>query len=271
MEDWPIATEGEQPYLSVVIPTYNESRRLPENLPRVFAYLAAQPYSAEVIIVDDGSEDNTASIVEGFQKEHPGLRLMRNPHRGKAYAVRSGVLAAKGRYIFQCDADLSMPIEELGKLLKALEEGYDLVIGWRARRYRLPWYRQVMSWVYHLVVQALAFRGIRDTQSGFKCYRGPVAHDVFRRTLLYSGETEIKGPAVTGFDVEILFLAQKSGYRIKEVPVEWYYAERSTVNPIKDSLRNLNDVIRVRLNDLQGRYRHARAAKGDMGAPAPEP
>ena len=220
--------------------------------------------------MDDGSEDDTASIIEGFQQEHPNLRLIRNPHRGKAYAVRSGVLAAQGHYILQCDADLSMPIEELAKLLKALEEGYDLVVGWRARRYHLPWYRQLMSSIFHLVVQMIAVRGIRDTQSGFKCYRGTVAHDIFRRTVLYSGEAEIKGPAVTGFDVEVLFLAQKSGYRIKEVAVEWYYAERSTVNPIKDSLRNLNDVIRVRLNDLQGKYRHLSAATGDMGAPAPK-
>jgi len=270
VEDWPIATQVERPYLSVVIPAYNESRRLPANLPKVFAYLDGQPYAAEVIVVDDGSEDDVASIVERFQKEHPNLRLIRNPHRGKAYTVRTGVLAARGCYIFQCDADLSMPVEELAKLLKALEEGYDVVVGWRARRYHLPWYRQIMSLIYHLVVQAIVVRGVRDTQSGFKCYRRPVAHDIFRRTMLYSGEAEIKGPAVTGFDVEILFLAQQSGYRIKEVPVEWYYAERSTVNPIKDSLRNLGDVIRVRLNDLQGKYRHARAAKGDMGASAPE-
>jgi glycosyltransferase involved in cell wall biosynthesis len=268
-------TQENRPYLSIVIPAYNEARRLPGNLPKVFTYLEAQPYRYELIVVDDGSADETAQAVESLQSAKPYLRLIRNPHRGKAYTVRTGILAAQGQYIFQCDADLSMPIEELGKLLKALEEGADVVVGWRARRYHLPWYRQVMSAAFHLLVQIIAVRGIQDTQSGFKCYRSEVAHDIFSRTVLYSGEQEIKGPAVTGFDVEILFLAQKSGYRIQEVPVEWYYGERSTVNPIKDSLRNLNDVIHVRLNDWRGRYRRgsersaASAAKGHMGGTTP--
>lgn len=254
----------------MVIPTYNEARRLPITLPKVFSYLEEQPYSAEVIIVDDGSEDHTTSVVEGFCNDYAYLRLIRNPHYGKAYTVRTGVLAAKGQYIFQCDADLSMPIEELGKLLQALEEGYDLAIGSRVKRYHFPWYRRLMSFIYHLIVEIVAVKGVRDTQCGFKCYRGSVAREIFQQAVLYSAPgAEIKGPAVTGFDVEILFLAQKAGYRIKEIPVEWYYAAASTVNPIKDSLRNLGDVIRVRLNDLQGRYRHIAAAKGNMGGSPP--
>ena len=268
---------GSQPYLSIVIPAYNEAQCLPSNLPDVFAFLRRQPYSAEIIVVDDGSEDRTASIVESLQPRHANLHLIRNPHSGKAYAVRTGINAAKGKYIFQCDADLSMPIVELPKLLEPLENGYDVAIGSRVRRYHFPWYRRMMSSTFHRIVQLLAVRGIHDTQCGFKCYRGKAAHELFERALLYrTHEKTLKGPAVTGFDVELLFLAQKMGYRIREVPVEWYYFEATSVRPIRDSWRNLCDVIRIRLNGWQGKYRYACAnsvgesAKGNMRGSAPK-
>lgn len=260
-----------QIHLSVVIPVYNEAVCLPGNLPEVFAYLRKQPYSAEVIVVDDGSEDRSVSIVEGLQGRYPNLRLIRNPHRGKAYTVRTGMLAAEGEIVFQCDADLSMPVSELAKLLEPLSQGYDLSIGSRIRRYHFPWYRRIMSVVFHWLVQLIAVRGLEDTQCGFKCYRNAVAQDLFNSALLYrDSKNKIKGPAVTGFDVEILFLAQKLGYRIKEVPVEWYYFEATSVRPIKDSWRNLRDVIRVRLNDWRGKYRYASAATGNMRGSAPK-
>lgn len=260
-----------QPDLSIVIPAYNEAVTLPGNLAEVFAFLRKQSIRAEVIVVDDGSQDGTAGIVEGFRERHPRLRLIRNPHCGKAFAVRTGVEAARGEFIFQCDADLSMPISELPKLLEPLQSGLcDIAIGSRVRRYRFPWYRRIMSTVFHWIVAALAVKGVNDTQCGFKCYRGDTAHDLFRRALLYRTPDPVRGSAVTGFDVEILFLAQRMGYRIKEVPVEWYFAETSSVDPIKDSLRNLRDVIRIRLNGAHGRYRYSSAAKGEMRGPAPE-
>ena len=260
-----------QPYLSIVMPVYNETVCLPSNLPEIFAYLRKQPYSAEIIVVDDGSQDSSVSIVQGFQKRYPNLRLIRNPHRGKAHAVRTGVMAAQGEIIFQCDADLSMPISELFKLLRPLEEGYDIAIGSRRHRYHFPWYRWIMSITFHWLVYGLVVQGIRDTQCGFKCYRRDVAQDIFSRALLYrDADQTINGPAVTGFDVEVLFLAQKLGYRIKEVPVEWYYFEATSVRPIHDSWRNLKDIIRIRLNDWQGQYRYASAAKGSMGGSSPE-
>ncbi len=260
-----------QPDLSIVIPAYNEAVTLPGNLAEVFAFLRKQPFRAEVIVVDDGSADRTASIVEGLLERHPRLRLIRNAHCGKGFAVRTGITAATGTFIFQCDADLSMPISELPKLLEPLQRGEcDIAIGSRVRRYRFPWYRRLMSVVFHWIVMALAVRNVSDTQCGFKCYRGEAAHDLFRRALLYRTPDQVRGSAVTGFDVEILFLAQKMGYRIREVPVEWYFAETSSVDPLRDSWRNLRDVIRIRLNDWHGRYRHASAAKGEMRGPTPK-
>ena len=260
-----------QPYLSVVIPAYNEAQCLPTTLPEIFGFLRRHVISAEVIVVDDGSQDRTAAIVESFQARHRNLKLVRNPHSGKAYTVRTGVEAAKGKIVFQCDADLSMPIVELPKLLEPMEHGYDIAIGSRIRRYHFPWYRWIMSLTFHWIVQLLAVRGIRDTQCGFKCYRGEVAQDLFAKSALYRAPPKrLQVSAVTGFDVEILFLAQKMGYRIKEVPVEWYYFQGSSVKPIQDSWRNLRDVIRVRLNEWQGKYRYASAAKGNMRGPAPD-
>ena len=243
------------PYLSIVVPAYNEEKRLPDTLTRIFNYLERQDYSWEVIVVDDGSEDNTSKIVEDFQRDYPALFLVRNPHQGKAYTVRTGILKARGKYVFHCDADLSVPIEELGKFLLPLESGYDIAIGSRVKRYDMPWYRHVMAWGFLVVVRLLALRGLRDTQCGFKGYRNEVAKDLFSRARLYSSVTgTVKGAVVTGFDVEILFLAVKRSYKIKEIPVEWYYSASSKVNPIMDSLRNFLDVLRVRWNDLRGKY-----------------
>jgi len=245
--------------LSVVIPAYNEERRLPKTLERITAYLQEQDYPAEIIVVDDGSEDDTVSIVERFIADHPNMSLIKNDHRGKGYAVRTGMLRARGQYVLFSDADLSTPIEEVARLLPWFDEGYDVVIGSRegpgAKRYGEPPYRHLMGRVFNLIVRLLAVRGIRDTQCGFKCFRRDVARDLFSRVRLYGPEAgTVADSMVTAFDVEVLFLAQKIGYGIKEVPVEWHYFAESKVNPIKDSIRNFRDVCRVRLNDLRGVY-----------------
>jgi len=249
-----------EPYLSIVVPAYNEERRLPATLARILCYLDEQPYDGEVIVVDDGSEDRTAEIVRGLMPRYPNLRLIENDHRGKGYAVRTGMLAAKGQVVLFCDADLAVPIEETGRLLAWLEEGYDIAIGSReglgARRYGEPWHRHLMGRVFNLLVRLIAVGHFKDTQCGFKCFRGEVARDLFSSVRLYGeGARPIKGAAATAFDVEVLFLALKRGYRVAEVPVEWHYGLQSKVNPLTDSIRMFRDVLLVRFNDWRGVYR----------------
>lgn len=254
------AISEQNPFLSVVIPAYNEERRLPGNLRRILDYLNRQPYNFEVIVVDDGSTDQTVERVREVAQGDPRVTIIENPHFGKGYTVRTGMLAARGDIALFTDADLSTPIEEIERLLPYFDEGYDVVIGSReggGRNQRIgePFYRHLMGRVFNLIVQLIAVRGVQDTQCGFKAMRREVAQDLFPRLRLHDGSGKpIQGSMVTAFDVELLFLALKRGYRIKEVPVEWYYGNESKVNPIKDSWRNLRDVLLVRWNDLLGRY-----------------
>ncbi len=260
MESCDISDQGLRPFLSIVVPAYNEERRLPQTLDRIDAYLARQSYTSEMIVVDDGSCDRTAEVVESFQTAHPRVRLIRNDHRGKGYAVRTGMLQARGHIVLFSDADLSTPIEETEALLPWFERGYDIVIGSRegtgARRIREPFYRHLMGRVFNFVVRLLTVRDIQDTQCGFKAFRDDVAREVFTCMRLYGENAKrITDSMVTGFDVEVLFIGQKFGYRIKEVPVEWLYSNETKVNPLRDSWRNFRDVVLVRWNDVQGKYK----------------
>ena len=236
------------PFLSIVVPAYNEGRRLPETLPRVVDFVQAQEYSAEVIVVDDGSTDNTASVVEEIARDAPFVRLIRNEHRGKGYAVKTGALAAQGEHVFLCDADLSMPIEEVTNFLPPALEEYDVAIGSRelggARRYDEPGLRHLMGRVFNTLVRLLAVRGFQDTQAGFKCFKREAAREMFPYQTMDG----------FGFDVEILFIAQKRGYRIVEVPINWYYMSNSRVSPVSDSVRMFREILQVRLNDWRGLY-----------------
>ncbi len=238
----------EDPFLSIIVPAYNEERRLPHTLPLIANFLQAQEYRGEAIIVDDGSVDNTSRVVEEMAGRMPYITLIRNEHRGKGYAVKTGVLAAEGEYIFLCDADLSMPIEEVGKFLPPAVEAYDVAIGSRevegARRYDEPSLRHLMGRVYNLLVRWLAVQGFQDTQAGFKCFRRQAAHELFTYQTMDG----------FGFDVEILFIAQKRGFRIVEVPINWYYMSNSRVSPIGDSARMVREILQVRINDWQGKY-----------------
>ncbi|HEX6293188.1 MAG TPA: dolichyl-phosphate beta-glucosyltransferase [Herpetosiphonaceae bacterium] len=245
--------------LSVVVPAYNEERRLQATLEAILAFAADQPFDAEVIVVDDGSTDATVQIAERIQATQPRLRVIRNDHRGKGYTVRTGMLLAQGRYILFTDADLAVPMDEWSKLLPAFESGYDIAIGSReglgARRLGEPRYRHFMGRIFNAVVRLIALGGIQDTQCGFKAFRREVAHRIFSSVQLYGADAKlVQGAAVTAFDVEVLFLARKFGYRIKEVPVTWRYGVETKVDPIRDSWRNFSDVVRVRWNDLRGRY-----------------
>lgn len=255
-----------QPLVSVVIPAYNEERRLPQTLARVNDYFQSQSYATEILVVDDGSSDGTAQIVQEFVRVHPRVRLIQNDHRGKGYTVRTGMLAARGHIVLFSDADLSTPIEEIEKLMPWFERGYEIVIGSReglgAQRIKEPFYRHIMGRVFNFIVQMLTVRGIQDTQCGFKAFREDAARDVFARMQLYGDNSKpVRGGMVTAFDVEVLFIGSKSGYRIKEVPVQWRYGTETKVNPLKDSYRNFRDVLMVRWNDMRGMYE----------SPAPHP
>lgn len=227
-------------YLSVVIPAYNEEGRLPETLATIDAYLRAQPYTWEVLVADDGSEDNTAAIVREFGQTHAGFHVHTFPHLGKGGAVRQGMLAASGEHRFLCDADLSMPIELLGRLLPPEAPAADIVIGSReaagARRIGEPRRRWLMGRVFNGFTRVLATPGIRDTQCGFKVFRSEAAEALF--------------PAQTldgfAFDAEILFLARKRGFTTVEVGIDWHYRAESKVRPFRDGWRTLQDLILIR-------------------------
>lgn len=234
-------------------------------LSTLLAYLGRQAWSFEVIVSDDGSTDSTVAIVEDFARSHSELRVLRNDHRGKGYAVRAGIQSALGEIVLFSDADLSTPIEEIERFLPCFERGDEVVIGSRegpgARRIGEPHFRHVMGRAFNYIVGFVTISGIRDTQCGFKAFSARAAAQIFRSTLLYSDDAPvIRGGMVTGFDVEVLFLARKLGYAIRELPVRWNYDGDSKVNPVKDSWRNFRDVIAVRWNDLRGRYPVSTAA-----------
>jgi glycosyltransferase involved in cell wall biosynthesis len=252
-----LATE---PYLSVVIPAYNEETNLRAGaLQKVARYLDQQAYTYEVLVVDDGSDDTTAALVEAFAGRHPRFRLLRNPHQGKAHTVISGVLASEGQFVLFTDMDQATPIGEVAALLPWLEQGYDVVFGSRGSLRRgAPWWRKLMSQAL-IVLRGLIVNlpGVADTQCGFKAFRREAARHIFRHMRLYApgSEREVRGSVVAaGFDVETLFLARKLKYRLKEVPVAWDYARTRRVSFWRDSLRGFRDLARIRLNDLLGRY-----------------
>lgn len=249
---------SDQPFLSVVIPAYNEEQRLPATLHDVVRWLESQPWFAEVIVADDGSTDATASVVSSLPDSPVTVRLLQLPHRGKAATVSSGVLAATGKYVMFIDADLSTPLRFIHPLIEALDDGAGVAFGSRegagSSRHGEPMYRHLMGRVFNTLVRIVAVPGVNDTQCGFKAFRAEVARDIFPDLRLYDGSKVVVGPRVTGFDVEILFLARRRGYRLVEVPVEWTHVPGSKVAPLSDSIRMFADVLRVRLNAIRGRY-----------------
>ncbi|HUZ02271.1 MAG TPA: dolichyl-phosphate beta-glucosyltransferase [Thermomicrobiaceae bacterium] len=251
--------DGESPpALSVVIPAYNEADRLPATLTAVIEFLRTRDYSWEIIVADDGSEDATPAIASAAALA-PTVRHLRLPHRGKAATVRDGVLAAEGDVVVFTDADLSTPIAYVDRVRDLIASGWEVVIGTRegagARRLGEPFYRHLMGRAYNYAVRLLVVRGISDTQCGFKAFRRQVARDLFTRSRLYRDTSgALRGPLVTGFDVEILFLARKGRYRMCELPVTWHHVAGSKVRPGLDALLMLRDVLNVRVNDLRRRY-----------------
>lgn len=251
------ATGQPRPRLSIVIPAYNEGQRLPGTLAAVEAYLASKPFRSEIVVANDGSDDQTSAIAHNFSSTLVELRTLDLLHRGKAAAVRDGVLAARGEYVLFTDADLSTPLEFADILLKALEEGADVAIGSRegarARRIGEPAYRHIMGRAFNLLVQLVAVPGIDDTQCGFKAFTRAAGRSIFRRTRLHVRK-RVRGPMVTAFDVEMLFIARRLHLQVVEIPVRWTHVSGSKVSPPLDSARMLRDVVLVRVYALRGRY-----------------
>jgi dolichyl-phosphate beta-glucosyltransferase len=236
------------PLLSIVIPAHNEEHRLPDSLDKVLAFSQRQPYQAEILIVENGSQDRTAEIAQHFTERHPNLFLLQEPEAGKGLAVRRGMLAAQGEYRFICDADLSMPIEEVNRFIPPILRDFDVAIASRevpgAVRYGEPLYRHWVGRAFNLLVRTLTIPGIQDTQCGFKCFRSKVAEDLFSVQVI-NGWT---------FDAEVLFIALRRGYRIVEVPISWYYIPGSRVRLLRDSFAMLTDLFHIRINARRGLY-----------------
>lgn len=236
------------PFLSVIIPAYNEERRLPVTLPQVLAFAEAQDYTVEVLVVDNASTDHTAEIVHRMLAAHPMLSLHYQPVRGKGAAVRKGMMEGRGEYLLIYDADMAMPVREISKFLPPALTGCEVAIASReapgAVRYHEPWYRHLMGRVFNLLVRLLAVPGVQDTQCGYKCFQRQAARDIFTTQ-------RIDGWA---FDVEILHIALLRGYRIVEVPIEWHYGEGSRISPLRDSWNMVREVLRIRRNGRSGLY-----------------
>jgi glycosyltransferase involved in cell wall biosynthesis len=238
------------PALSVVIPAYNEERRLPRTLAEIRRYADRCGGNLEVLVVDDGSVDHTAALVRREAETMPYLYLIKRPHMGKGAAVRAGMLAARFPHVMLCDADLSMPIEQLERFREVLASGVDVAVGSRelpeSHRYQEPARRHLMGRVFNLLVRALVLRGLDDTQCGFKGFQRTVARDLFSYQRLDG----------FSFDVEVLFLARKRGYGIREVPIDWHCDTDSRVRPGTDTIKMTLDLLRIRGNALRGHYSH---------------
>jgi dolichyl-phosphate beta-glucosyltransferase len=252
---------------SFILPAYNEHERLTTSLPQVLDYIQQNNLNAEVIVVNDGSSDDMATVVRGFAAEYPIVRLLENPgNRGKGYSVRNGVLHAKGDVILFTDSDLSSPIKEAGKLFDEVAAGADVAIGSRWLRRELqtepqPWHRQLYGRLFNLALRIVLGLKYCDTQCGFKAFNRKAAQVVFPRQRIERW----------GFDPELLFLAQKFKLRVVEVPVRWAHDHRSKINPLRDGIRMALEVLKVRWNDVKGLYKQPSTALAESSVAEAEP
>jgi glycosyltransferase involved in cell wall biosynthesis len=250
------------PQVSIVIPAYNESARIEGALARVMGCIAERGWDAEVLVVDDGSRDETVEIVERWMEDHPRLHLVKNPgNRGKGYSVRNGLLQAAGEVVMFTDADLSAPMEEAELLFAALEDGADVAIGSRwmdrtSQTIHQPVYRQVFGRCFNWITRTVMGLPFKDTQCGFKAFKREAAQVIFRLQTIERW----------GFDPEILFIAQKLKYVIREVPVTWGHDERSRMSYLRDGMKMLEEMAVIRSNSVAGRYDAAIAAIKDTSS-----
>src|ERR1700722_17140402 len=247
------------PQLSIVIPAYNESARIEATLERVMACVETQRWDAEVLVVDDGSRDATPEIIHRWMQRYPQLHLIKNDgNRGKGYSVRNGLLQATGEVVMFTDADLSAPMEEAERLLAAIAAGADVAIGSRwmdktRQTIHQPLYRRFFGRCFNWVTRTIMGLPFKDTQCGFKAFKRPVAQIVFRLQRIERW----------GFDPEILFIARKLGYEIREVPVTWGHDKRSRMSYLRDGIKMLEDMARISANSMAGRYDEDIAALKD--------
>jgi glycosyltransferase involved in cell wall biosynthesis len=235
---------------SIVIPAYNESARIAASLERVLAYIDQRGWDAEVLVVNDGSRDNTAEIVHDYLKKSPRLRLLENPgNRGKGYSVRNGMLHAGGDILLFSDADLSSPIEEADKLFAAIANGADIAIGSRwleshLQTQRQPLHRQLFGRVFNLLLRVILGLKFKDTQCGFKVFTRHAGQAIFPAQKIERW----------GFDPELLYLAKRFGFSVAEVPVAWAHREGTRINPLRDGIRMFGEMLKIRWNALSGKY-----------------
>ena len=237
--------------ISIVIPAYNEEKRIIKSLKTIVEYLDLRSLSYEIIIVDDGSSDSTLSLVKDFSKSHSRVvYISYENNMGKGFAVREGVKKSEGNLVLFSDADLSTPIKEMEKLIDAIKSGFDISIGSRALAsseiiVSQPFYRKTMGKIFNVLVRLLIFNGIKDTQCGFKCFTRKAAQEIFRRC-------RING---FSFDVETLLIGKKLGFKRKDIPVQWLNSPESRVNPIKHSLAMVKELFNIRWNEFKGLYK----------------
>lgn len=243
--------------LSVVIPAYNEEYNLRTGvLDSVYDYLSRQKYSWEILFVDDGSTDGTVRLAESFAKSHKNFVVIKDPHRGKAGTVISGMLKATGDIILFTDTDQATPIDQIEKIIPKFNEGFDVVIGSRAGREGAPIIRKIMATGFSMLRNVVLQLPYKDTQCGFKAFEREASTEIFKRMKIFNETDKTNGASVTaGFDLEILYIARKLKLKVAEVPVDWHHKEGTKVNPIKDSWEGLKGLVMVRLNALLGKYR----------------
>jgi len=246
-----LTTDSQRPTYSIIIPAYNEAMRVSATLERVLAYIAEQGWEAEVIAVNDGSRDKTAEIIRGFAERNPRVQLLENPgNRGKGYSVRKGMLHAQGEILLFSDADLSSPIEEAEKLLAAITAGADIAIGSRWLRsdlqtQRQPLYRQLFGRTFNLMLRITLGLNFKDTQCGFKAFTRRAASTIFALQKIERW----------GFDPELLYLANKFGLKVAEIPVAWAHNEGTRINPLRDGTKMFLEMLKIRWNAISGKYR----------------
>ena len=237
-----------KPFLSIIIPAHNEAARLPPSLEKIGTFLRRQDYVSEVVVVENGSGDGTYEIAKAFTPKMPNLRVFHEETRGKGLAIKRGMLEALGKYRFLCDADLSMPIEQVNRFLPPTLDSVDVAIGSRevpgAKRFNEPAYRHLIGRAFNTMVRWLLLPGLQDTQCGFKCFRDEVAETVFPLQSLDG----------MSFDAEVLYIARKKDFKILEIPIDWYHDPDSRVRLFQDSLRMGLDLLNIRWRDLKGKY-----------------
>ena len=245
-----LTTDDRRPNFSIIIPAYNESARIEATLERVLAYADERGWDAEIIVVNDGSGDDTAAKVNRHAARNPSLRLLENPgNHGKGYSVRNGMMHARGEVLLFSDADLSSPIEEAAKLFAAIADGADMAIGSRwlqseLQTERQPLYRQFFGRAFNLVLRVTLGLNYKDTQCGFKAFTRRTAEAIFPLQLIEGW----------GFDPELLYLAKRFGFKISEVPVAWAHSEGTRISPLRDGPKMLGEMLKIRWNAMSGKY-----------------